>query len=82
MKTWPLQDAKSRFSEVVHQAQAGEAQVVTKHGKEAAVVLGYEQYLELLNRQRSALDSFRSAPDLSALELKRDATPVRTIDLD
>lgn len=71
MKTWSLQDAKGRFSEVVQKAQDGEAQVVTKRSKEVAVVLGYEAYLELAGRQRSALDSFRDAPDLSELGLER-----------
>ena len=37
--TWKLQDAKSRFSEVVRRARAGEPQQVTVHGKEAVVVV-------------------------------------------
>lgn len=73
---WPLQDAKSHFSEVVQKAQAGEAQVVTKHGKEVAVVLDYKQYLSLTGNERSLLDSFAGAPDLSVLELEREQTPV------
>ena len=81
MKTWQLQDAKSHFSEVVKKAQAGEAQVVTKHGKEVAVVLDYARYLELTDGKCSLLDSFKGAPDLSMLNLERDKTPVRVVKL-
>lgn len=76
MKIWPLQDAKGHFSEVVQKAQAGEAQVVTKRGKEVAVVLDYKRYLSLTGDERSLLDSFAGAPCLSVLELEHDQTPV------
>ena len=81
MKTWSLQDAKGRFSEVVQNVQGGEMQIVTKHSKEVAVVLGYETYLELAGRRRSALDSFRSVPELSELDLERDRSPVPVLEL-
>ena len=71
MKKWELQNAGSRFRELVQNAEQGEAQVATEHGKEVAVVLSYRHFLELAGRQRSALDSFRDAPDLSGLALQR-----------
>ena len=37
--TWPLQDAKARFSELVRYARAGRPQHVTVHGKEAVVIV-------------------------------------------
>ena len=80
MKTWQLQKAKSHFSEVVKKAQAGETQVVTKHGIEVAVVLDYERYLELTSSPQSVLDSLKNAPDLSELNLERDKTPLRPSD--
>lgn len=82
MKLWQLQDAKSRFSEVVKNAQAGEAQVVTRNGEEVAVVVGYDDYLDLIAGKRSILETLGSGPDLSALELERDRTPVRAIELE
>ena len=69
MKRWELRNAESRFSELVQNAQQGETQVVTEHGKEVAVVLSYGRYLELAGRKRSALDGFTGAPDLSELGL-------------
>ena len=38
-KTWKLQDAKARFSELVREARKGEPQRVTVHGKDAVVVV-------------------------------------------
>jgi antitoxin Phd len=45
-KSWSVQEAKNRFSEVVQAAQK-RPQLVTKHGKAAAVVLSAEQYERL-----------------------------------
>ena len=56
-KTWALQDAKTQFSEVVERAKT-EPQVVTKHGKNAAVVLSFEAYQRLLSK-RNAWDALR-----------------------
>ena len=37
MKTWPLQDAKNQFSQVVELAQTEGPQTVTRHGHPVAV---------------------------------------------
>jgi prevent-host-death family protein len=39
-KAWSLQDAKNRLSEVVDRADRGEPQLVTKHGRAVAYVVG------------------------------------------
>ena len=41
---WSLQDAKNKFSAVVDAAQKGKAQVVTRRGVPAAVVLSIEEF--------------------------------------
>ena len=69
MKKWELQNAGNRFGELVQNAEQGEAQIVTEHGKEVAALLSYGRYLELAGRERSALDGFTGAPDLSELGL-------------
>ena len=81
MKTWQLQDAKSRFSDVIRGAEGGETQIVTKHGKEVAVVLNYELYLRLASGARSVRDSLRGSVDLTTLPLERDKTAVSATDL-
>jgi antitoxin Phd len=39
MKTWPVQDAKARFSEFLDACLADGPQMVTKRGTEAAVLV-------------------------------------------
>lgn len=41
---WSLQDAKNKFSSVVDAAQKGKAQIVTRRGVPAAVVLSIEEF--------------------------------------
>ena len=55
VKSWALNDAKTGFSELIDQAQL-EPQLVTKHGREAAVVLSIEQYTRLLPASNAWLE--------------------------
>jgi prevent-host-death family protein len=43
MAVWPVQDAKVRFSELLETAQREGPQVVTRRGREAAVLVPIEQ---------------------------------------
>ena len=51
MKTWPVQDAKSRFSELLETCLREGPQLVTKRGEKAAVLVPVEEW-ENLNRAR------------------------------
>ena len=44
VKTWRLQDAKARFSELVRLAQSSGPQRVTVHGRDAVVVVSAEEF--------------------------------------
>lgn len=72
-KTWQLQDAKSRLSEVVKRAEGGETQVITKRGDKVAVVIDYERYLNLTGQQKTLLEVLRGEePYTEDLMLERD----------
>jgi prevent-host-death family protein len=62
--TWPLQDAKNRFSEVVRRARDEGPQTVTVHGRRAAVVLSAEAYDALAEprAKKSFVDHLLSGP--------------------
>lgn len=83
MHTWKLEDAKNRFSEVVRRALAHEPQRVTRHGRDAVVVLSAEEYERLLGAP-SLFDFLRDSP-LAAMQaeeelvIERDADPGREI---
>lgn len=56
-KQWPLNDAKTHLSAVIDQAQAA-PQLITRHGKAAAVVISIADY-EALTQQQSAWDALK-----------------------
>jgi prevent-host-death family protein len=55
---WRLQDAKAQFSAVVDAALNGEAQVVTRRGKRAVVVLAADEYERLRQGERAKAPGF------------------------
>lgn len=83
MRQWQLQEAKARFSQLVERALEGEVQVVTRRGRQAVVVIPYEEYERMQGSTKSAWDIFQTAPRLDEddLPLVRDTTPIRPIDL-
>lgn len=68
MATWQLQTAKNRLSELVDRAGREGPQVITRHGKEAAVVLSFEAY-QALTCPPVGLAEFFAASPLAGLEL-------------
>jgi antitoxin Phd len=75
-KSWQLQAAKTKFSELFRRARSEGPQHVTKAGKEAVVVLPAEQFAELIARRRqpkSLVEFFRSSPLVGAgLDFERE----------
>jgi hypothetical protein len=55
--------------------------MVTKHGKDAVVVVSAEEYQRLRGRGSSLLEFIRSAPDFDLLELDRAADRGRDVEL-
>lgn len=55
MKTWPVQDAKARFSEFLEACLIDGPQMVTRRGAEAAVLVSAEQWRRLQASSRSSL---------------------------
>lgn len=47
MKTWPVQDAKARFSELLDSCVRDGPQIVTKRGTETAVLVPIEEWRRL-----------------------------------
>ena len=63
-KKWPVQDAKSRFSELLNTTLDEGPQIVTKRGVETVVLLPIEQWRRLERMTK---------PDLKALLLSSEA---------
>ena len=69
-KTWQLQTAKNKFSELVKEAQCGKPQLVTKNGKAAVYIIDCETF----NRSVAS-----SVPDKKQVLLTR---PHKEIDIE
>ena len=81
-QTWQLQEAKNRFSEVVEEALQHGPQTVTRHGREAVVILSYEEYTKLKPQQTNLLQALQIPQEYRVdLEIERSQELPRSIDL-
>ncbi|CAG0929107.1 hypothetical protein RHDC3_00977 [Rhodocyclaceae bacterium] len=78
-KTWALQDAKNRFSEVVDRAIDDGPQLVTRHGREAVVVVSAAEYRKMTQPTESLLEFMQRSPLYGAedVEFVRDKSLTR-----
>ena len=70
-KSWALQDARARFSEVVRKANTDGPQIVTYRGVEKAVVLSAEECRKLKLEKPSFVDMLVNGPEVR----RRDDRP-------
>ena len=77
---WQLAEAKNRFSEVVRLALQEGPQKVTRRG-DAVIVLSEAEYRRLSGEKPSFLQYLASGPSLEELDLSRDPSPMREVDL-
>ncbi len=59
---WTVAEAKSKFSEVLERAEKEGPQRITRHGKEAAVVISATEWKRKKKRRGSLMDFFRNSP--------------------
>ena len=55
MQTWPVQDAKARFSEFLDACLSEGAQMVTRRGTETAVLVPVQEWRRLQSNARPSL---------------------------
>ncbi|WP_082639250.1 MULTISPECIES: type II toxin-antitoxin system prevent-host-death family antitoxin [unclassified Sphingopyxis] len=74
MRSWKLEDAKARFSEVVRLAESEGPQRVTVRGREAVVVMSVAELNRLLpdNPEQLSLVPFLEGLHLDGLNLERE----------
>lgn len=61
-KTWTLQDAKKHFDEVVDCALEDGPQTVTRHGREAVIVVAANEYRKMTQPSESLAEFMRRSP--------------------
>jgi len=78
--TWNLAEAKNRLSEVVNLALSKGPQTITRR-KDAVVVISAAEYEELVGKRQSFKDILMSGPSFEGLNLERDKSPMRDVEL-
>lgn len=81
MHTWQLQEAKSRFSEVVDLSLEEGPQMVTRRGRETVVILSAQEYRRMTGATPSLVTTLLNAPRGEPLDLARSPEPIRDLAL-
>lgn len=79
MHTWQLQDAKSRFSEVVDLTLKVGPQLVTRRGEEAVVILSAQDYRRLSGQTPNLMACLINAPRGKPLAIERSRETIRDL---
>ena len=81
-RSWQLQDAKNRFSEVVDEAVRGGPQVITRRGVDAVVVVSVAEWVRLARRRKPLVELLRRAPRVAGgLDVTRSRDTGREVEL-
>jgi prevent-host-death family protein len=81
MATWSVQDAKTRFSEVIERARTEGTQTITRHGAERAVVLSIEDYRALAAYKPDFKAYLLGGPKVDDFPIQRDRDAGRPVEL-
>lgn len=78
IRSWQLQEAKNKFSQVVEDAVSDGPQIITKHGVEVAIVMSYAEYQKVIASKGKVSEFFRDSPLAGIdLDLSRDQSEMR-----
>lgn len=84
-RSWQLQEAKAKLSELIRLAQSEGPQLITHHGRGEVVVVPVKQFEQLtqrVNQPSSIVDFFARSPLVGVeLDLERDKQEGRDIEL-
>lgn len=80
MKTWPLQDAKNQFSQVVELAQTEGPQTVTRHGEPVAVIVAADEFKKMARPKETVVEFFAPLKG-SGIRLERQRDLPRELEL-
>jgi prevent-host-death family protein len=78
---WQVQEAKQKFSQVLRLAEA-EPQWITRQGERVGVLLSADAYETLTGKPTSLADYLINGPTVDGLEIQRDTSPARPVNLD
>ncbi len=77
---WKLADAKNRLSELVNRAMDEGPQWIRRRN-DAFVVVSEREYQKLVGERQTLKQSILNGPSLDGIDLDRDQSPMRDIEL-
>jgi prevent-host-death family protein len=79
---WTVAEAKAKFSEVIEKAEKNGPQKITRHGKDAVVVVSAKDWERKTKRKGTLVEFFANSPLKGfELDLERTKDGPREIDL-
>ncbi|MDQ3696391.1 MAG: type II toxin-antitoxin system Phd/YefM family antitoxin [Chloroflexota bacterium] len=81
MSSWQVQEAKSRFSEVIERAIEEGPQTITRHGTERAVILSIAEYRALVTPKPDFKAYLLGGPKTDDFTIERNLDTGREDDL-
>ena len=81
MHVWQLQEAKAKLTQLINEVKY-EPQIISRHGVSQAVVMSVEKYKKLCGKKENIVSFFKNSPlNNVEIELERDKSPMREVDL-
>ena len=78
LKTWQLQEAKNKLSRVIKEAIQSGPQIITRRGREVAIVISIDEYRAMTTNKGKLSEFFARSPLAEAeLDLVRDRSDLR-----
>ncbi len=81
MAVWQVQEAKTRLSEVIEEANSRGPQIITRHGAERAVILSMKDYRALSAHKSDFRAYLLGGPKVDSFEVKREHDTGRKVRL-
>ena len=82
VSNWTVAEAKAKFSEIIERAMSEGPQTITRHGHEAVVVVGADEWQRKTRRVGTLVEFFAASPLRGAgLKIRRSKDRARKIDL-
>jgi antitoxin Phd len=81
MAVWQVQEAKTRLSEVIEEANSKGPQFITRHGSERAVILSVRDYRALTAHKPDLREYLLGGPKVDRFEVPRSRDKGRKVTL-
>lgn len=79
MSIWQVQEAKTRLSQLLDEAEHEGPQIITRHGAERAVILSIRDYRALTAHRPNLREYLLGGPKVDEFEVPRDDDTGRTV---